>query len=441
MPARAARRAVVVLAPWAAQCGMVPVSAGWHTFAAMAWRRRTARSPEDVFADEVVELVRDLTGLKATRVDGFALRIDRPGGMPTVMNLHNIYAETGAMRGDERAVRLRTAVLAMTEDRKPATWEEAAPRLLPAVRAASWVTATGGHEPDAGHPDRSFVRALVPFVSVICAIDSEHAMMFANGHDLAAWGVTGDQAMRTAVANLARMPLPVSQSSGQATILGPDGYVSSWLAVPSALAQVAADIGRTVVAVAPCREQLILLDTGDQAHLVGALERALRDYQSAPRQLSPVPYLVGGHGIQPWEPPPGHPARPVVENASRILAAVEYGQQRSVLEDMFDKADQDVFVAGYDLRQRSDGSLWSWTVWVRQVTDALIPAVDVIVLTDNDNPGGGFTVRWSDALQLAGDVLHEEAAFDPPRWRCRSWPDAGALAALTDRAVPFPPPA
>ena len=127
-----------------------------------------------------------------------------------------------------------------------------------------------------------------------------------------------------------------------------------------------------------------------------------------------------------------------MESARRILAAVGYGQQRSVLEDRFDKADQDVFVARYDMRQRSDGSLWSWTAWVRQVTDDLIHAVDVIVLTDNDNPGCGFTVRWGDALQFAGDVLHDEAAFDPLRWR-RSWPDADSLAALTKRAVRFPP--
>jgi hypothetical protein len=405
----------------------------------MAWLRRTARTPEGEFADEVIVLVHDLFGLKARKTDDFALRIERPGRTATLMNLHTIYAETRALDPVARAQRLRTAVLAMAGTPRPAAWDDAAPLLLPAVRAVSWVTATAGQNTARGQ-SRSFARPLAPFVSVMCVIDSEHAMTYAKSADLAAWGVTDDQALRTAAGNLARMPLGVSRNGPQAHVVGPDGYISSWLAAPAALARVAADVGRTVVALAPSRDQLILLDT-DEPGTVAVLERALEEYQSAPRQLSPVPYLIRDDSVEPWDPPAGHPARPVVDRAARILADTEYSRQKTVLDDELQKTGQDVYVADYNLMQRQDISMWSWTTWARQVTDGLVPAADVIVLVDNDDPDSGLTIRWSDALNLAGDALQEEPAFDPPRWRYQSWPDNTALAALKQRAVPFPPPA
>jgi len=407
----------------------------------MPWRRRAAHSPEDELADEVIGLLRDLLGLKARKLDDFALQIVRPGTSPIQMNLHNVYAETRYVDGDERTRRLQAAVMAMVPSPRPATWAEAAPRLLPAVRAASWVAAAGGSASVAGQPQRPFARPLVPFVGVMGAIDSEHAMAFATDADLKAWGVTDDQAIRMASENLARMPIMVNRSGPGIAIVGPDGYVSSWLAVPAALARVAADVGSTVLALAPSRDRLLLLDAKDAPVVVRALENALQEYQEAPRRLSPVPYLVRDDHVEPWRPPAGHPAERIVENATRILASVEYGEQQSKLEDQLLNAGEDVFVAKYSLMQRPDGSMWSWTVWVKQVTNGLVPQADVVLFGDNDSQEARFAVRWGDAVRLSGEALHEEAAFDPPRWRYRGWPGGETLATLREHAVPFPPPA
>jgi hypothetical protein len=232
------------------------------------------------------------------------------------MNLQNIYVEAQQLGGDARAERLRRAVLAMVPRPRPASWRDAAPLLMPAVRTATWanavITTAGTGEP-AGAP---FGRPLVPFVKVLCAIDCEHSMTFATSADLAAWRVSDDEALRTASANLARMPCQVRRSGPTALVLGPDGYVSSWLAAPAALARVAADIGHSVIAVAATRDQLILIDAESTDAAVRMLEPTLEHYQSAARQLSPVPYLVSDAGIEPWEPPARHPARPIVDKAA-----------------------------------------------------------------------------------------------------------------------------
>lgn len=399
----------------------------------MGWfRERDRQSPEDMFADEVAGLIQSLLGVKPKRLADFALEIDRVGDSPITMNLHNVFAETHNISGDERAARLRTAVLGMVPPPRPTTWLDAAPKLLPAVRAASWVAA-GGLE--------GLIRLpLAPFVGVLCAIDSEHAMTFATESDLQAWGVTAADAMQTASGNLARQQVQVGRAGQIAIIMGPDGYISSWLALPSALGRIARDVGDEVIALAPARDQLVLFNTSDEAATIRQLDETLTEYQATPRQLSPVPYVIRGSQLEPWDPPDGHPARLAVDKARHVLALVEYGHQQSRLNDLFIKSGENVHAGKYMLVGRQDGSVWSWAAWSKQVTNGLVPQVDVLLLGDNDNQNAGFAVRWADAIRLAGPALQQETLFDPPLWRHRGWPDSKTLTQLKEVAVPFPPP-
>jgi hypothetical protein len=153
-----------------------------------------------------------------------------------------------------------------------------------------------------------------------------------------------------------------------------------------------------------------------------------------------VPYLISEAGIEPWQPPAGHPARPIAGKTARYLAAVEYGQQKAMLDDCLRKAGKDVYVARHTLMQRTDGSFWSWAPWVKQVTNGLLPRADLVAFGDNDHPDAQFTVKWQDTFRLAGHALQEDADYDPPRWRHRGWPDNDTLALLRANAVPLPPP-
>jgi len=401
----------------------------------VSWLRHLrGGSAEDRFADEIARLTRSLLGARVRRVPEFSLEIQTAGARaPLTMYLGNIYREAQRLEGDARASRLRTAVLAMAPSPQPQSWVEAAPRLMPAVRSAGWAAAGGMPE--------VLRRRLLPFVSLQCAIDSEFAMTFVTETDLRTWGVSEDEALRQARENLARAPLQVGRIEGAAYLLGPDGYISSWLAVPEVLARIAADVGDRVVAVAADRDGLVLIDTDRPATVVDLLREALEQYQEATRQLSPVPYVVDGGGLRPWDPPADHPARPLVDEAGQLLAATEYGLQRTRLQDLSTKAGEDVFVATRMLVQHGDhGVPWSWAAWVRQVTNGLLPQADYVLLGDNDNPTFRLAVPWDDTLRLAGHAL-EPAGYDPPLWRYRGWPDAETFDALQRAAVPFPPPA
>jgi hypothetical protein len=64
----------------------------------------------------------------------------------------------------------------------------------------------------------------------------------------------------------------------------------------------------------------------------------------------------------------------------------------------------------------------------------------VLILGDTDQSGTQFAVTWDDAFRVAGEVLHEQAEYDPPLWRHRGWPDDATVALLRASAVPLPPP-
>jgi uncharacterized protein YtpQ (UPF0354 family) len=395
----------------------------------MSWLRK-GKSPEDRFADEVSAMARSLLGARVRRLPDFALEIDRGGTGPTTMFLQNIYREAADLEGEDRRSRLRTAVLAMADPSRPTSWDEAAPALLPAVRSVSWAAAGGVHD--------IVRRPLVPLVNLLCAIDSEHAMSFATASDLEMWGVTEAEALERAARNLAGQQVEIEMGDGVAFVLGPDGYASSWLAVPQLLRQVAAHLGGTVVAVAASRDSLVLVDVDRLGTSTELLRRTLAEYQEAARQVSPLPYLFDGEQLREWIPPAGHPAAAVVARARQIMARDEYGAQTAQLEELFQRAGEDAFVASCTLMQGPGESLWSWTTWVRQVDNGLLPRADYLILQDNDVDGDIVAVPWEDALRIAGDAL-ERTGYDPPRWRHHGWPDERTVAAL--RAAATHPPA
>lgn len=400
----------------------------------MHWFRRGRPSAEDAFASEIVALIHEIHGLKASPADGFALRIELPDG-PVIMNLRTWYTHAQRLAGPARARQLRRAVLGGVPQPRPATWPEAAPRLLPAVRPSSWVNGLSAQMGDAGPDAGPFTRPLVPFLSVLCAIDSAHSIEFATAADLATWGVTDDAALRTATANLENMSCEVVGKGSATLIVGPDGYASSWLAVPAALARIAARIGDSVAVMAVDRDQLVLFDTRDHDAAAVLLESCQEHYQTAPRPLSPAPYLVRDTGIEPWEPPPGHPARATARKASLYLAVTEYHQQAAMLSGRPENAGG-VTVASLAVAKLGDGSARSYAAWGKDQASGLIPRADMIAFQDG-HPGSTFTVRFGDVLRLAGDALTEEPGYDPPRWRHHGWPDGATLEALRAHAAPL----
>jgi hypothetical protein len=395
----------------------------------MGLLRRNRKTPEDEFAAEVAALVAQVAGVKATIGADFSLSVPRPGSKPATMFLQNIYAEADRLEGQARTDMLVRAARGITSPQvRPTTWTVAAPALRPAVRAVSWAAA--------GSSAGVVRRALVPFVQAMVAIDFPDSMTYVTDADLTAWEVDHAKVEQTAAANLKDRFEAIAKAGPVGIMLGPDGYTSSWLAVPAALLEILdGGFGPAPVAIAVSRDQLRIVDSTEDDVVTAQLAEAIDTYPKEPRQLSPVAYLIREPGIEPWVPHPSHPAAALAGHAAGLLALHEYERQKHVLQDLLTKTGEDVFVGGYQLVARQDRSVWSWSVWPPDVTNALIPRTDYIILSDPDDRSAKIIVAWDDVISTVGDGLTLEPGYEPPRWHYRRSPTRSELDELKTKTI------
>jgi hypothetical protein len=274
---------------------------------------RTKQSP-NAFANEFAErLYQAYPGAQIKPGDGYALRIAHTDGQVVLANLHNHYAMAMQTTGEEREHVLRFAVQSAHPPKSPVTWDEAASKLLPAVRAASWVSAQVN----------LVVRPLAPHVVVAVAIDSEFSISYVSDSNLQQWGVSLADVWRVAYENLSRSAFAahIDESNGVVMLEGMDGFSSSLMLLPPQT--FAGSWGDDAVIVPVSRDEVFLFRTTDREQLNINLGSAIQMYAQDPRQLSPVPYVWGANGPSEWAPADGDPSCDVVALAQRILEQTE----------------------------------------------------------------------------------------------------------------------
>lgn len=383
-------------------------------------------SAEDAFVHEVAEVARQRLGASVERAADFTLRITPAGStQPVILHLTNIFAESRPMTDEARRGLIERAVLAMAVPPSPATWQEAAPLLMPAVRATSY------HRPGPGKKT-VLVEPLSAHLDISIAIDALYAMTFVGADDPEAWGVDWATIRAQAQSNLARNPLELEELDGALIVAGPAGYASSWLAVPAALSEISTHVGPETLAFVPSRDHLRFVDATDTEALLSSLERAMTDYQSDPRGISPVPYLVTDGRTAPWAPPPGHPAAGAVDLARLTLDANEYQYQVPFLEDRHGNG---VGAANLTVARAPSGRLFSYAVWGADQS-GLLPRVDYLILSGPAGSLGG-ALPWDAAIDIAGTYLVEEPDCRPSRWRHHGWPPPEILRQLQARLKPL----
>jgi uncharacterized protein YtpQ (UPF0354 family) len=384
---------------------------------------RRQRTPEEQFTDDFVATINRLPGIaRITRTDGFGIEVRKAGepGAHSIF-LGNLFAEVQHLSPAERKEAVRQFVAAMfSQPDEPESWEAAAPRLRPVLRAASYAQAgqIGGITVASRPSMRHLVEMLV--------IDHEHRMSLVNSDSLEAWGVTFDEAYRRGAENLMVEGTHLARlDNGVLAVASEDTYESSRLVVPGWLASLGEEVGIIPIAVVPSRDMMLIADERDSAAVLWILEEGMKIFVDHPRWLSPVPYKADEDGdIVPWRPAPDHTAHAKVRLAERTLETYEYREQKGRLEKLFNQAgDETLLVSDYEVE--TDGEPRSVTTWPRSA-DALLPYADEIIFPAETGP---FRVSWANAVQLLGTEW-EEAPTTPPRRRTLRWPDEETLARL-----------
>jgi|GEM_PF-802867 len=394
--------------------------------------------PHDVFRDEVraVALAMDAFDTVTPHPREFALDVVPRGGPAMACYLSNLYLETRALSPDDRTDRIAFFLATMTERPElPTDWATAMEMVLPVLRPAAFFLAanTNGRRPPMA------MRPFLPLLNEVLAIDLPNSLSYARLDQLEEWGVTLEQAFDAARANLAAFADEgLERYDPTANIwhlAGGDDYESSRLLLPGWLAGFADRVDGVPIAAIPHRSACLIGGDGDDAMVARLLQSVRAEYENSPRPISPALYAVREGEVVPFLPSDS-PHAASADEGHLVLASIEYGEQKEVLDAWHEANDVDLFVASYSV-YRSPSGLFSVAVWGEDV-DSLLPKARRIAVVGGDMDSGDtwtIQVSWGDLVELVGGALELDPELDPPRWRTTRWLADSELDALRERSI------
>jgi uncharacterized protein YtpQ (UPF0354 family) len=260
------------------------------------------------------------------------------------------------------------------------------------------------------------------------AYDTEHSIHQVSRESFERWGATFEEALEEARNNLRKK----TNSNGMVEEI-PGLFRSRWADSYDAARMLLTDLINRLpvsgepVAFIPNRDQLwvggnrdirtikALLKVGEEAHFV-------------PYSISPDLFVLNDRTWKVYVPEDANVLASFQE-LRRHRRAVDYEQQKDVLETIYKATGTDVFVASHSVFERQDGSRYSACIWSKGV-DALLPEAEVVILLVDKDKKDHVVLPWEAVLSELGGLMEEQPDMLPKRYRVRSFPNEGQIARL-----------
>jgi hypothetical protein len=354
------------------------------------------------------------------------------------LNLHNAWDEVERGTRGERAAMARRHALAFAVSRErvlPETWEEAAPKVFPKLRARVWYDLIRHRARAEGRePLEVPYRVIGEHYAVEVVCDFPETCSSVTAPDLARWGRPFEDVLTTATRNLRARPaesiaaLATDDGGTVHVVMSGDTYDATRL---FAVDQVLEQIGRRhdPVAIPLHRGALLLADPDDPAS-VTALVALAEEQFGAPYANAAVPVRRASGAWAPWLPPEGHPSRRAVEALVQRSVLRDHAEQQEALQAAEGGDSAAVFVASV-LGPEEGGEARTFAVWTQGLRTWL-PRADVAVLLwprPDGSPGSSLHVPWDRLVEIAAEAMKPLDCF-PPRWEVCDFPDEPTLARL-----------
>ena len=256
-------------------------------------------------------------------------------------------------------------------------------------------------------------------------------MVYVQNRTLTDWGVSWEQALQDALDNLRGLPEHGGwRQVGQGVWSGEwgDAYDSSRILLPDLIHRVG--VHDPVVAV-PFRNALMLTSAGNEAGIALMAKLIEQHLAGSQRWLSFQLLRLDNTQWLPYAPL-------VAVDAWHLLnlrnAAAANESQKELLDALYARREQDLFVASYQMMARDDLGTLSFSVWAEQV-DTLLPRTEFIVFNARGSDAARpLLVPWPEAISVVGDLM-EETDHAPDRFRVRRFPDEAQFARLKELAI------
>jgi hypothetical protein len=365
----------------------------------------------------------------------FRVRCKDEAGSTSFLNLANVYEDHERAPPELRAAVLQhLARLGSLVDSKEGL-DEVRPLLVPRIRPRAFfdLDLMGGDLGDiatAPPVPRDHTR-LAEHLVISVAIDRPETIAYP---DPTSFGVPVEELHAIALANLRRMtenrlsPIAPGLWEGR----WGDVYAAERMLLPEYFEGL--DLGGEAVLFLPGSDVIYVVDSAD----ADAMERALAFVDE--RGAEPKPLvdfaLVRRGGTWVLYEPPGPLGVELARRLAHGLAGTYAMQKERMLRDQAkDPAAHDSAFIAEVLRivpRDADERELHVTTWAADCV-SFLPLAEHVAIEGGTR--GMVTVRWADAMEIAGSCLEPVHGIYPPRWKTTSFPDELALARLSERRL------
>ena len=389
---------------------------------------------KDSFAETMMDAIKTAGETTGIRYESDEFRIVTEE-MSHILNLGNAYHEFCSASVEKRDNVIRRFVRTWFSHYKdvPKDFEDASPDLLPAIRNRSYFELTTLDLRVQGMNISPFpMRIIGEHFAAGLVYDLPEAIHLIQPTTLTEWNVTFAHVFEIALKNLADI------SQNDLDELTPGVWASPWndnhdasrLLLPNLIRHHKVQ-GDPVVMV-PNRDTLLLTGSEDIDGLSAVLSMTEEALES-PRPFNGIALRLKGEEWVPFLPSPDHPDFGEFQLMWVRAFAQDYDEQKGLLEALYEKASDDVFIAGYTgMQNKETGSIWSYCVWSKDV-DTMLPKADLVnffVQKDEDDDGEIVaTAEWDRVVEVAGELMVPQGMY-PERYRVAGFPTDEQLAAL-----------
>jgi hypothetical protein len=389
------------------------------------------------FAEKMTAALRKAGWTGPLELDEEGFRLVR--SETSYLNLHNAYADwKRAPLLRRRDVIKRYATSFASSPEPPERVEEARPNLMPRVRDLEWLKVMELELADL-RDGRGPAVTYVPLndeLVVELVYDWPTTTASLGQEQFDAWGMSIEEALRTARANL-RERTPGTFAELEPGVFGAhwlDAYDASRLLLAELISRLPLD--GDPVALLPSRDLLLLAGSADVAGL-GRIAELAEPLLSEQRSITGRAFAWRDGGWTPFLPDEDHPHHGRFQRLVQITRARHYADQKAALDERHQRAGEDLYVASLLLlRTETSDALTSWCSWGRGVR-ALLPRADLVVFGipgESEEEYRHWRVPWDEAVALVGDRM-EPQGLVPERWLvgAESFPGEEQLAPFAEK--------
>ena len=316
----------------------------------------------------------------------------------------------------------------------PASIDEARPNLMPRVRDLAYYPIVELQFEDAGGvggPKHSF-QPLNDVIAVEIVYDHAEAVSTIGSDTLEGWGITFEEALRTARANLRERTGDALRPvvPGVHASFAEDSYDASRLLLTELITRL--DMRGDPVAIVPHRDHLLITGSDDEAGLTRIAELAEAPLAENHR-LTGRPVMFREGRWQPFAVPSHHPAADQLRRLELLTEAADYADQQRALQR---RVGEEVYVASLMIGEDDHGGAASYCSWTEGVP-SLLPRADYIAFVTPgkwERDAQVLKVPWDDAVEIVGSSMRAEN-LSPERWRVDTFPDEEQLRVLAAQAA------